>query len=483
MSEHVHIAIVGAGFSGIGAAIRLLRAGIDDFVIFEAAARVGGVWRDNRYPGCGCDVESPLYSFSFAPNPDWSRMYSPQPEILAYLERCVDDFGLAPYLRLDHAIEEASWDPDSRCWQIETARGRVSADFVIAGMGALHEPKFPPLRGIDRFEGQAFHSARWPKDAQLAGRRVGVVGTGASAIQIVPNIQAEVGHLSLFQRTAPWIIPRHDRSFSARERQLYAAWPLTQKLLRAAIYLRHEAFIVGFRNPWLMQRLQRAVLLYLAKQVRDPQLRERLTPSFTFGCKRILLSDDYYPALTQANVELIDAGAREVVPEGIIDNEGRLHELDTIVWATGFEVAEPPFTRRVFGREGHSLAETWRGSPKAHLGTTIVGFPNLFLLTGPNTGLGHNSMILMIESQLELIVGALRELDHGGSVTLEPRPEAQQRFVDLVERGGAGTVWTAGGCSSWYLDDTGRNSTLWPWSTYAFRRRAKFDAADYVIGA
>jgi cation diffusion facilitator CzcD-associated flavoprotein CzcO len=482
MTQHVHIVIVGAGFSGIGAAIRLLQRGRQDFLVLERGEDVGGVWRENRYPGCACDVESPLYSFSFAPNPSWSRMFSPQAEILDYLRRCVDELGVRPYLRLGCMVEEASWDHHLRRWRLQTSKGPLTADLLIAGMGALNGPSVPAFRGIERFEGTAFHSAEWPAEPNesIQNRRVAVVGTGASAIQIVPNIQPEVARLSLFQRTPAWVIPRRDRAFTALERRMFAAAPITQKLLRASLYARHEAALVGFRNPTLMRLVERLALRYLDEQVGDAKLRVQLRPNFRFGCKRVLLSDDYYPALTQPNVELVGAGIRELVAEGIVDTEGQLHQLDTIIWATGFEVTEPPFARHVRGRDGRSLAEVWRGSPQAHMGTMVAGFPNLFLMTGPNTGLGHSSMILMIEAQLELMLGALTELERG-AVTIEPDADAQARFVAAVERGGRGTVWTAGSCSSWYLDKTGRNSTLWPWSTYAFMRRARFERGDYLV--
>jgi cation diffusion facilitator CzcD-associated flavoprotein CzcO len=478
--RHFHVVIVGAGFSGVGAAIKLLETGERDFVVLEAANEVGGVWRDNIYPGCGCDVQSPLYSFSFAPNPEWTRMFSPQPEILEYLRRVATDFGVRPYLRLGHSVIDASWDQSRRRWEIQTSHGRFTADVLIAGMGALHEPIIPEFPSAERFAGRIYHSARWDPEDPLDGRRVAVIGTGASAIQIVPKLQRRVGKLVLFQRTPPWVIPRRDRAFGALERRLYKALPFTQQLLRTRIYLSHEVFIVAFRNPWMMHVAERAALAYLRRQVPDPALREQLKPSFTLGCKRVLLSDDYYPALTKPNVELVTAGIREFTQSGIVDQNGKAHDLDTIVYATGFHVNDPPFAERVRGRGGRTLAETWAGSPEAFLGTTVAGFPNLFLMTGPNTGLGHNSMIIMIEAQLELIRGALEQL-RGGGVSLEPRAAAQAQWVDQVRRGNEGTVWTAGGCSSWYLDENGRNSTLWPWTTYAYARRASFDARDYLI--
>ena len=483
MSEHVHIAIIGAGFSGIGAGARLQAAGFEDFVILERAESVGGVWRDNRYPNCACDIESPLYSFSFAPNPNWSRMFSPAAEIHAYLQDCVARFGLGPHLRLGCALEAASWDEAQRCWRLETAGGPLRANVLIAGMGALSEPSFPNIPGRERFEGPSFHTSRWDAEAELDGRRVGVIGTGASAIQTVPGLQPRVGELCLFQRTAPWVLPRFDRAFSERERELFARFPALQRALRALIYLRHEAYILGFRNPVVMRAAQRVALRWLEREVSDPQLREALRPSFTIGCKRVLLSDDYYAAVAAPNVSLISAGVREVLPEGVIDSEGRHHQLDALVWATGFVVARPPYASYVRGRGGESLAERWGGSPRAHLGTMVAGFPNLFLLIGPNTGLGHSSQILMLESQLELVTAALRELDASGtgSRSLEPRTQAQARFNEEVARGAAGTVWLSGGCSSWYLDETGYNSTLWPWSTYRFSRRARFEPDDYEL--
>jgi cation diffusion facilitator CzcD-associated flavoprotein CzcO len=480
-AQHVHVAILGAGFAGIGAAIRLRQSGIRDFVVFERADQVGGVWRDNEYPGCACDVEAPLYSFSFAPNPHWTRLFAPQREIFAYLRRCVDEFGIRSHLRFGHDIASVRWDDASRRWSIASSRGQYTADVIIAGTGALSEPIIPALPGRDRFRGKAFHSAHWDHDHSLAGRRVAVVGTGASAIQIVPCIQPQVAELLLFQRTPAWVVPRFDREFGPLERRLFATVPISQKLLRASLYLRHECMLVGFRNPAIMKLIETRVLRYLEDIVDDPELRRRLTPDFRLGCKRVLVSSDYLPALTRPNVEVVASAVRELVPEGLVDAEGRTHEVDTIVFATGFRVTDQPFAEHVHGRDGRTLTEAWRGSPQAYLGTMINGFPNFFLMTGPNTGLGHSSMVLMIEAQIELVLGALRELDRRGTRSIEPKPEVQQRFVEEIERGGAGTVWTAGGCNSWYLDRTGRNSTLWPWSTWTYMRRAKFERDDYLL--
>ena len=477
---HLPIVIVGAGFSGIGAAIRLRQSGFEDFVVLERNDEVGGVWRDNRYPNCACDIESHLYSFSFAPNPRWSRRFSPQAEIAAYLRACVERFGIRPHLRLGCSVSSARWDDEAGLWRLETSEGPIEARVVIGAMGALNEPNYPPVVGRDRFDGPSFHTARWDPRVELRGRRVGVVGTGASAIQVVPGIQPEVDELVLFQRTAPWVLPRFDRAYRPAEQFLLDKVPGLNRLVRTWLYWFHEAYILGFRNPAVMRAASKVAARYLEREISDPGLRAKLRPDFTLGCKRVLLSDDYYAAVRQTNVEVVDAGVQEVVVDGLIDARGRHHQLDAIVWATGFEVHEPPFAPWVHGQGGQTLSERWRGSPRALLGTMVAGFPNLFVMTGPNTGLGHSSMIVMMEAQIDLILGALQTLERGAK-TIEPRPEAQAQFNARIDAGAEGTVWQAGGCSSWYLDETGRNSALWPWSTTAFVREAKFEPANYRI--
>ncbi len=480
---HFRVAIVGSGFGGLGAAIRLKREGAGDFVVFERAAEVGGVWRDNRYPGAACDVESRLYSFSFAPNPDWSRRFAGQPEILAYLRRCADRFGLRPHLRLGHDVHEAAWDDETARWRIETSQGTYTADVFVAAPGGLAEPFVPDLPGRHRFQGAAFHSSRWDPAVEIEGQRVAVIGTGASAIQIVPAIQPVADAVTVFQRTPPWIIPRDDRALSERFRHLLKRWPVLQRALRTALYCRHEAFGLAFRHPPLARLAQRFIAQrHLERQVADPVLRKKLTPGYLLGCKRILLSDDYYPALQKPNVALVDGGAKALRPHGVVGADGTEHAADVVVYATGFRVTDFPFAERIRGRSGKALAEAWRPSMKAHLGTTVVGFPNLFVLQGPNTGLGHNSVVLMIEAQVEHIIGALRYMARNDVAVVEPRPEAQAGFVEEVERRMEGTVWTAGGCRSWYLDATGRNATLWPGSVGAFRRRVEpFRAEEYHL--
>ncbi len=484
-ATHVRIAVVGSGFSGLGAAIRLKQAGFadspDDLVVLERAGDVGGTWRDNSYPGCACDVPSHLYSFSFAPNPDWSRSFSPQPEIWAYLRRCALRYGILPHLRYDSEVLAASWDPAAGRWRIETTGGGYTAEVLVAGCGALAEPAIPEIPGLETFEGTTFHSARWDHHHDLTGRRVAVVGTGASAIQFVPRIAPQVAALRVFQRTPPWIMPRLDRRWTRAEKLAYRLVPGLQLLARSAIYWAREAMVPAFRHPRRTRAAEAVARAQLRRQVPDPELRAKLTPRYTLGCKRILISNDYLPALGRDNVEFVTESISDVRPRGIVTADGIEHECDTIIFGTGFQVTDQPISHRIRGRDGRTLAETWRGSPNAHLGTTIAGFPNLFLLLGPNTGLGHTSVIFMIESQIEHIVAALRHLDRHRLATLEPTATAQAAFVAGLDADMAGTVWLAGGCASWYLDPTGRNSTLWPGFTMPFKRRLRrFDPAEYL---
>lgn len=474
------MAIVGAGFGGIGAAIRLREAGYDDLVVFDRAEDVGGTWRDNSYPGCACDVPSHLYSFSFALNPGWSRSFSGQQEIWDYLRRCVDRYGLRPYLRLGHEVRGAHWDTGSARWRLETSGGPAEADVLVLAAGPLSEPAIPALAGLETFAGAAFHSARWDHDLDLRGRRVAVVGTGASAVQFVPRIAPVVEALHLFQRTPAWVIPRRDRDITPLERRVYTTVPPAQRLARAGIYWSRELFALGFLRPPVMRLAQRVARRHLRRSVADPRLRAALTPSYTLGCKRVLLSDDFYPALARPNVELLTQPIARVRPEGVVTVDGSVRDVDTIIFGTGFHVTDAPAARWIRGRDGRTLAEVWRGSMHAYLGSTVHGFPNLFLLLGPNTGLGHNSVVFMIEAQLRHLLRALDHLRHTGTRAIEPTRRAQAAYVAGVDRRMAGTVWLRGGCHSWYLDATGRNSTLWPGYSWSFRLRSgRFDPDAY----
>jgi cation diffusion facilitator CzcD-associated flavoprotein CzcO len=462
-------------------AIRLKQEGFRDFVLFERADDVGGVWRDNTYPGCACDVQSHLYSFSFALNPGWSRAFSPQPEIHAYLRDCAERFGIRPFIRFHHTVLEARWDDGRQRWRLETSAGPYTADVFIPAVGGLSEPSIPPLPGLERFQGKVMHSARWDRSYELAGKRVAVIGTGASAIQFVPAIQPQVGRLLLFQRTAPWVVPREDHPIREGARWLFRRVPGTQRLARGTLYVLRELMALGFTHPWLMRLAQRRALRHLARSVADPVLRAKLTPDYTLGCKRVLVSDDYLPALTRPNVDVITEGIREVREHALVTRDGVEHPVDALILGTGFQVTTPPFVRHVYGRDGRSLREVWGDTMKAHLGSSVSGFPNLFMLLGPNTGLGHTSVILMMEGQIEHVLGALRYLEGRGLAAVEPTPEAQEEFVRQVDARMAHTVWTRGGCVSWYQDATGRVSTLWPGFTFTFRRRVeRFEPSEYV---
>lgn len=477
---HRAIAIVGSGFGGLGMAIRLRQAGFDDFVILERAAALGGTWRDNAYPGCQCDVPSHLYSFSFAPNPDWSRTFSPQPEIWDYLERCADRFDVRRSIVFGTEVHDALWDAADRRWHLSTSTGPVTADVLISAAGALSDPSLPKVPGLETFQGKAFHSSRWDSTVDLTGRDVVVVGTGASAIQFVPEIAPVVRSLTVLQRTPPWVMARRERAFSPRERRLFRRLPAVQRVARTGIYWGRELFALAFLHPRLMRGAQKMALRNLHHAVRDPALRATLTPDYAMGCKRVLQSNTYYPALTRDNVTVVTSAIREVRPQGIITDDGVTHPADTIIFGTGFRVTDVPIAEKIRGRDGRSLAEVWQGSPKAYRGTTVAGFPNLFLLLGPNTGLGHTSVVFMIESQIAYVVDALRTMRRRGWSTVEPSADAQRGFVAAVDRRSEGTVWKTGGCRSWYLDSTGRNSTLWPGYTWRFRQRMRhFDPAAY----
>ena len=480
----VDIAILGAGFSGLGMAIRLRQEGIEDFVVLERHDEVGGTWWANTYPGCACDVPSHLYSFSFAPNPDWSQTYSPQPEIRAYLQRCAREHDLYRSIRLGTTVAEAEWDDAAGRWTLRTSDGPVSARVLIAGMGPLTEPKIPELPGLERFEGKVFHSARWDHDHDLTGARVASVGTGASAIQFVPAIQPKVAKLHVFQRTPPWVMPHPNRGITRLERRLYRRLPALQKLNRAGVYAGRELFVLGFvKNPKRMKVAEAIARRHMRSQIADRELLERVTPGYTIGCKRILPSNDWYPALGKANVELVSGGIGEVRERSIVCADGSEREVDTIIFGTGFQVTDMPIGHWVRGRGGRKLIDAWDGSPRAHLGSTIAGFPNLFVLLGPNTGLGHSSMVYMIESQIAHVLDALRVMRGRGAAVAEVKPEVQAAYNSELDAKMENTVWSTG-CASWYIDASGRNATLWPDWTWRFRRRARrFDPAQHELRA
>ncbi|MFE9424901.1 flavin-containing monooxygenase [Kitasatospora sp. NPDC006697] len=483
-APHLRAVVIGSGFGGIGAGVRLRQAGITDFVILERADSVGGTWRDNSYPGCACDVPSHLYSFSFALNPDWPRSFSGHQEIRAYLERVTDSHGLRPHLRFRHEVTEARWEPEHTRWRVTTTQGSWTCDALVSATGPLSDPQLPDLPGLADFPGQVFHSSRWDHDLDLAGRRVAVVGTGASAIQIVPSIQPKVGKLTVFQRTPAWVLPKVDRTISELEKRIHRAVPATTALRRAALFAARELQVDAFvRRPGLLKLVQRMAERHLAQQVKDPALRAKLTPDYRIGCKRILLSQSYYPALAAGNTEVVAAGLREVRGSTLVAADGTETEADVIVFGTGFHVTDMPIAGRVFGDRGQSLAEEWKeGGMEALRGTTVRGFPNLFFVIGPNTGLGNSSMILMIESSVAYLVEALTTLQSVGATALQPTERAQRHWNQRLQHKMARTVWTTGGCRSWYLTEDGKNTTLWPGSTSSYRRATRrIDLTEYEL--
>jgi cation diffusion facilitator CzcD-associated flavoprotein CzcO len=482
MQLDTNILIIGTGFAGIGMAIRLKQAGIHDFVVLERGDEVGGTWRDNFYPGAACDVQSHLYSFSFAPNPDWTRQFAPQREILAYLKKCADDHGVRPHIRFNTPVLEGRYDEAEGVWRGKVEGGDTYvARIVVTGCGAFNKPVFPQIDGLDRFEGELLHTARWDKSVDLTGKRVGVIGTGASAIQVVPELAKQVRALSLFQRTPPWIMPKPNPEYTAEQKARFRKRPLTQKLERARIYAKNELFGAGFViDPRLMRAGEKFARSYLARKVGDPVLREKLTPKYTIGCKRVLLSSDYLPTLTEPHVEVVTEGIREVLPHAVVTRDGRQHSVDALVCATGFQVSENVAPFAIYGRGGIELNEAWRDGAEAYKGTAVKEFPNAFIIMGPNTGLGHSSMVLMIEAQIEYTLQAIGLMRREQLKSLEVRAEVQDRYNQKLQRRMAKTVWSRGGCVSYYQTSSGKNTTLWPGLTLEFMAQLrKFDAGSY----
>ncbi len=478
-----HIVIVGSGFGGLGMGIRLKQAGIHDFTILEQGDEVGGTWRDNHYPGAACDIESHLYSFSFEPNPGWSRYYPPQKEILRYLIHCADKYQVRPHIRFRCAATSAHFDDASGTWEVHTSDGNsIRCRALISACGGLSKPALPDILGLSTFAGKVFHSARWDHSFSLEGKRVAVIGTGASAIQIVPAIAPQVAKLYLYQRTPPWIIPKRDHRISATTQQRYHDHPLLQKLARLICYLRHELAGIGFFvEPKLLSLISRLVKSYIKRSIPNEALRAKVTPDYQLGCKRILLSNDYYPALCRDNVELVTSPIATVHPSGIQTMDGQQRELDAIILATGFEAADVVSPFPITGRSGALLSDAWKDGAEAYLGTTISGFPNAFLIVGPNTGLGHSSMVYMIESQIAYILSALQTMHQKQLCSVEVKADVQSRYNRTIHERLRHTVWSSG-CASWYKTKSGKNTTLWPGFTFQFRRRTShFSTADYEV--
>jgi cation diffusion facilitator CzcD-associated flavoprotein CzcO len=480
-ARDVRVAVIGGGLSGIGAAIMLRRAGIRDVAVLERASEVGGTWRDNTYPGCACDVPSALYSFTFAPNPEWGRLYATQPEIRAYARDVAREHGAIDCLHPGADVQEARWDDAAQRWRIATSAGDFSAQALISATGPWSEPVIPRIPGLDTFAGEVFHSSRWNHEHPLDGARVAVVGTGASAVQFVPKIRRQAECVTVFQRTAQWVLPKPDRGITALERSLYRRVPLAQRALREAMYYAFEGAGYCERNPRAMRPFQAVARRHLERQVRDPALRAALTPDHTLGCKRILLSNDWYPALASPDVELVPHAVTEVRPGGVVGADGIERAADTLILGTGFTITDLPIAHRIRGRDGRTLDEAWGGSPTGHLGTVVSGFPNLFIVLGPNVGNGHTSATILIEMQVRFAIDVLRGIERAGAASADVRPDVQAAFNAEVQRRLEGTVWNAGGCRSYYMDRTGRNSTIFPGSTIELRRRMRFAPRDYEL--
>jgi cation diffusion facilitator CzcD-associated flavoprotein CzcO len=456
------IVIIGAGVAGICAAVRLQQAGFRNVTMLERSDEIGGTWRDNSYPGAACDVPSHLYSYSFAPKPDWSRLFARQDEIREYLEQTVDRYQLRPRIRHGVEVTAAAFDQQTGTWRIATTTGdQINADVVISALGQLSEPRLPEIDGLDRFAGAVFHTARWRHDHDLTGRRVAVIGSAASAVQVVPEITPLVGHLDVYQRTANWIIPRLDRCYTENELARFRRLPGSARLHRAHLFASLESQFASYaRRGRLARRFEHVARDHLHGQITDRRLRAALTPDYPIGCKRVLITDDYYPALTRPNVEFVTRRIDQIATVGVVTDDGATRPADTIILATGFHTTDLLARISITGRDDAQLADAWRHGPVAHLGVTVSGFPNLFLLYGPNTNLGHGSIIFMIECQAHYIVRALQTLAARGGQTLDVRPDAQLRSNARLQRALRRSSW-AGSCASWYKTPSGRITQNW----------------------
>ena len=481
-ARHVATIIIGSGFAGLGLAIRLSQQGRNDYLVLERGSDVGGTWRDNTYPGAACDVPSQLYSYSFALNPNWSRSFSKQGEIQQYIQNVAKQYNVLDKHLFNCDVTHARWNNATNLWHIESSQGSFTANTLVSAVGGLCEPALPDIRGINGFEGELFHSARWNHDADLTGKRVAIIGTGASSIQIVPSIAPKVAHLDVYQRTAPWLLPRMDRPYTLPERLAFRHIPGLQRLSRAAIYAARETQVVGLAKvPALMEIFELIAKVKLRRQIRDPELREKVTPDFRIGCKRMLISNDYYPALSRPNVDVVTDGIAEVRKNSIVTKDGTEREIDALIVATGFHVTDSPAYDTIAGKDGRTLSEVFDEiGQQGYKGSAIANFPNMFFLVGPNVGLGHTSMVYMIESQINYVADALATVDRLGLRTVEVKRDVQDSYNQEIQGKLVKSVWNTGGCASWYLDKHGNNTTLWPDFTFEFRRLTKnFDVSAY----
>lgn len=469
-TEIVDTVIVGSGFGGLCMAIKLQEAGHTNFVILEKADEVGGTWRDNSYPGCACDVQSHMYSFSFEGKADWSKRYAPWNEIQDYILKTTDKYGIRHYMRYNQEVTGAVFDEDSGRWTIKTAAGNTyNCRHWVLASGPLHVPQIPKIPGLENFKGKVFHSARWDHDYDLKGKKVVSIGTGGSAIQYCPEIAPDVQQLHVFQRTPAWVIPRDERKYPELEKKLYKRFPLLRKLHRARCYWTNESRVWPIFNPAIARTLQNLAKAFIRIQVKDKQLAKKLTPDYTLGCKRILISNKWYPMFNRDNVELVTDGIKEIREHSIVTSDGVEREADCIILGTGF-IVDPRIYMADFelkGLGGRRIQDDWADSAQAYYGINVSGYPNMHLLVGPNTGLGHNSIIFMIEAQVHYILDAMKKLDDKGADYLDVKQDKQDKFVDRMQDMLEGTVWTSG-CTSWYQQADGKNTTIWPASTWRY---------------
>ncbi|MBD2859445.1 NAD(P)/FAD-dependent oxidoreductase [Spongiibacter sp. KMU-158] len=478
-----HIVIIGTGFGGLGMAIQLKKAGIHSFTLLEKADSLGGTWRDNTYPGAACDVQSHLYSFSFEPKSDWSRKFGLQPEIRAYMESCAAKYGLHEHIQFNQEVLTATFDKHTAQWQLTTRNGEnFNADVLISAVGQLNQPAMPNIPGMEKFQGDSFHSARWNHDIDLDGKSVAVVGTGASAIQFVPQIVPKVAKLKLFQRSGAWVAPKPDRPFTGFEQWLFETFPIFDRLYRTSIYWKNEIRAIGFtRFGFLLEAWGWQCKRMMRKQIQDPEKCEKLIPDYKIGCKRLLLANDWFPAINQSHVEVITDGIQEITEDGLTTKDGQHHPVDAIIYGTGFKATDFLTPMKITGLNGLDLNEVWKDGAEAYKGISVSGFPNLFLLYGPNTNLAHSSIIFMLESQIRYVMQCVRMLLAPGLAWMNVKASKQQEFSQQMQQQLQHSVWVAG-CDSWYISDSGKVTNNWPGFTFSYRlMTGKLDLQDYEL--
>lgn len=479
--EKKQIIIIGAGISGIGMAIQLLQNNFKDFLIIEKSNEIGGTWSENTYPGCACDVPSHLYQYSFAPKNDWSKTFAGQAEIKLYIESVANEYNLEQYIKRNTTVENCIYNEQQKAWLVDCGNEKYEANFIIGCTGYLHHPIIPNNIGLENFKGKWFHSSQWQHDIDLINKKVAVIGTGASAIQFIPQIQSKVKTLSVFQRTTQWILPKWNSDTTAWQQQLLDQ-PLISKTWRNLLFYGFETFGLGFRYTKAMQILQQISEQHLKQTVKDKELRKKLSPNYTLGCKRVLMSNDYYTALTKDNVEVFAEGVSNITEKQIYGCDGTIVDADIIILGTGFHVTDSPSAEKIFNTQHQSLSDKWNGSPQAYKGTTVHSFPNMFMILGPNLGIGHNSAFIVIEAQIKYIISTLNTMRDKNYKRFDVKESVQTQYNNNIQQHLKNTVWNTGGCSSYYIDKNGKNSVGFPWSTFKMQSLLNnFDSKNYIL--